>query len=246
MSDEHAPSVIIRGHIFDYAEKAPFVKSGMSVLGALEYDPASEQIKCHECGSWFGLISNTHVREKHSISVAIYKFRHGINLGSPLCTPTHSAIMRRTNLTLNRDPSVIRKAREQRKPTEKSPVNQTVKRHHENDNLTGRCKVQTLFRLQMLAARLGRTPTHKELEHEKLGNKMIRHFGSIPSALIEAGLNIRERSTGGGNNKSDGSFKPGGGNLPPGFPSQRQLDDSRMPWPKEYFGVNAFERRLPS
>jgi len=37
--------VIIRGHIFTYAEKAPFVASGQSLLGALEYDEVNNQTK---------------------------------------------------------------------------------------------------------------------------------------------------------------------------------------------------------
>jgi hypothetical protein len=40
--------VIICGQVFRYEDKSPFVPSGRSVNGALEYDKSGESIKCHE------------------------------------------------------------------------------------------------------------------------------------------------------------------------------------------------------
>jgi hypothetical protein len=49
-------SVIIRGHVFPRAEKEPFVASGESLLGALEYNQETDQTKCHECGKMNGCL----------------------------------------------------------------------------------------------------------------------------------------------------------------------------------------------
>jgi len=39
--------VIIRGHVFTREEKSPFVVSGESLLGALEYNQDTDETKCH-------------------------------------------------------------------------------------------------------------------------------------------------------------------------------------------------------
>lgn len=78
--------VIIRGHVFDYAEKAPFVTSGKSVLGALEYNPETETVKCHECGEWFSSIGK-HCFHIHEIPAVDYKVKHGLQQITPLDCP---------------------------------------------------------------------------------------------------------------------------------------------------------------
>lgn len=74
--------VLIRGHKFTYAEKSPFVRSGESLLGAIEYDEATDQTKCHECGEFFRGMGN-HVKA-HGISRFEYNTKHGLRVRSPL------------------------------------------------------------------------------------------------------------------------------------------------------------------
>src|SRR5438046_1150283 len=47
--------VIMRGIMYLRASKEPLPTSGASLLGALEYDPDTDKIKCHVpgCGQWF-------------------------------------------------------------------------------------------------------------------------------------------------------------------------------------------------
>jgi hypothetical protein len=80
----HAEQVLIRGKVFLYKQKAPFVPSGKSVLGALEYDEATDRVRCHECGEWFGSVGQ-HARRAHMLSPKDYNARHGLRLGASLC-----------------------------------------------------------------------------------------------------------------------------------------------------------------
>lgn len=84
-----ATHVLIRGHVFTYAEKSPFVASGMSVLGALEYDEAADRLKCHECGMWVRGLGN-HVRT-HGMKRREYNRKHGMSASRALCTPGRSS-----------------------------------------------------------------------------------------------------------------------------------------------------------
>ena len=92
--------IIIAGTMFPWAEKAPYVRSGESVLGAVEYDEKADEIKCHECGRWFRALS-PHLRDRatrdrkgrirprpHAMSPKVYKVKHGLNLVSALSIPS--------------------------------------------------------------------------------------------------------------------------------------------------------------
>ena len=75
--------VIIRGIVFPSAEKAPFVASGVSYLGATEYDKERDLLRCHECGEWYKGIGN-HVVNAHKMNLSDYKGRHGLRQSSSL------------------------------------------------------------------------------------------------------------------------------------------------------------------
>lgn len=229
--------VIIRGHVFDYAEKAPFVVSGKSVLGALEYDDEADKIKCHECGTWVAGLGY-HLKA-HGMKAKEYRSRHGLNISrSPLAGRKICARKRIRNrisydLQAARGTGICSAGH-----TEKLRANAESRRgskqpRTEHANLVGRCRAQSLFRLQVLAAQLGRTPTTKEINGAGITGRAIQKlFGSINGGIRQAGLIPR---TFHGPSVDVG--------LPPGFPTKKQLDDSRMSWPKEYFGVNGLERR---
>lgn len=219
--------VIIRGHVLDYAEKAPFVISGESTLGAMEYDSATDKLRCHECGVWFGGLTQ-HIWKAHRMPVRDYKIRHGLNLSrSGISTPRRKAIFSATlhkrlragsAHLVKRDPLAVAKS--------------VHGPHLERLNVAGRCEAQYIFRIQVLAAQLGHTPTSAELKHSGIHQGSLRkQFGSISKAAELAGLKVRPPGN------------PTEAPLPTGFPSEHELQESRMPWPKEYFGVRHAERR---
>lgn len=83
--------VIIAGNLFAWQDKAPYVRSGHSVLGALEHDAKTDTVKCHQCGEWFRSIghhifnqakggSSTHT------TVRAYRIRHGFRIKSSIST----------------------------------------------------------------------------------------------------------------------------------------------------------------
>jgi hypothetical protein len=218
--------VIIRGHVFDYEEKAPFVVSGQSLLGALEYDPAAEKVKCHECGGWFRYIAGTHLRDTHNLASLAYKLRHGFNAGSGLCPPSFSAVRRtqRPTPTSAQTARLVEAGREYKRVHGNNLTNR-CKPGLERANATSRCQAQTLFRLQVLAADLGRTPTAREMQEAKLDQPLlVRNFGHSKTAIELAGLQPRA-----GGQPIGGTCKTSY-NLPPGFPSKATLLKQREPW----------------
>ena len=84
--------VIIRGHVLPRSEKEPFVPSGVSFLGATEYDKERDLLRCHECGKWYKGIGN-HVVDAHKMNLSDYKSRHGLRQSSSLlCMAARKAI----------------------------------------------------------------------------------------------------------------------------------------------------------
>lgn len=227
----HASHVLIRGHVFTYKEKAPFVASGVSVLGALEYDKERDELRCHECGCWFDSLT-THLK-KHHVGVEQYKLKHGLNVRTGLVSlknrKARAAVAMRTVATVGTPMtrgdlrfSVAATATARREACAARPN----KRWAERNNNIGRCGAQLLFRIQLRAAEIGHTPTTYELAEAGMPlSSIIAEFGSHNQAIAAAGLveNIRGHSP----------KRP----LPAGFPSKEILMESRMPWPKEYFGT---------
>jgi hypothetical protein len=205
--------VIIRGCIFPYEQKRPFVISGMSVLGATEYDKERDLLRCHECGNWFKGIGS-HVLDAHGIASADYKTKHGLNQTSSLL-----------NLEARRKISANNvKQKLSRNLIPKRPGADVKPRRHRVDvearNERGACQAQTLFKIQTLAARLGRTPTIPELDAVGVRQFTTRRlFKDIPMAeIIEmAGLTPNSKRP-----YITGPRKP-----------KAKLEE-RMPWPKDY------------
>lgn len=228
----HDRKVLIRGHIFDYSEKEPFVVSGVSVLGALEYDPAADKIRCHECGSWFRSITNLHLQWMHRISSRDYKVKHGLNAKTALCCPSASTNIRKAESSGLRRNKKWRKERTDRlldasrKHKQVHGNNRSNRKMQaERANEIGRCEAQTLFRIQVLAAERHRTPTRDELLAAGIyPSLLVRHFGSYANALELAGLKPR----------TSGSRKESA-NLPNGFPSKDELLSNKSLWSKDLF-----------
>lgn len=166
--DEHAEHIRLNGNIMLYRLKAPFVRSGRSILGAIEYDKVADKLKCHECGEWFkGL--NGHVRHSHDMKAAEYKRIHGLRQSTALVGEysRKASIVRMEKLRAN--PNILAKliSKKRRGAGGYHGISQ------ETANTRGHCHAQVVEHLQQLAARFGRTPTSLEIKASGM------HTGSL-------------------------------------------------------------------
>ncbi len=63
-------------------------------LGEIAYDPDEDRVQCHLCGEWFRKIGGTHLRVRHSWTLAEYRDAFRLPAGLPSCTPTISQTLR--------------------------------------------------------------------------------------------------------------------------------------------------------
>lgn len=231
--------VLIRGHVFDYEEKAPFVPSGKSVFGALEYDNGADKVRCHECGAWFSAINDKHLGYKHKLDASEYRVKHGLNATTGLCTPSFSAkckkgISERSSMdkewAAQKTSRLLNANRDHRSLHGSNKTNRGKQR--ERLNQVGRCEAQTCFKIQQLAKTIGRTPTRDELAEIGIYPSLLkRSFGSYAAALESCELQPRKP---GRRKEANGqSEKPS---------SRAHLLDEPLPWPADYFGVKLLER----
>ena len=231
-TSSHADHVIIRGHVFSYAEKAPFVVSGASVLGAIEYDSENDLLKCHECGEFKQNLSK-HAFLAHDIPAKEYKLKHGLKLSNNglCCLRMKSAFQRNgrdSQVRGNRISQVnLSSAMAGRKRHNAEASKRGRNPFTEINNQFARCDAQLLFRIQVLAAQVGHTPTNAELTSAGITPAVLAHrFGTKDKAIELCGLVPNPRDNGYAKRS-----------LPQNFPTEKQLRETRMPWPKEYFGV---------
>lgn len=151
------PSVIIRGKVFLYKQKAPFVPSGKSVLGALEYDQDRDKVRCHECGRWFRSVAQ-HIFSAHGISADGYKSAHGLQRNTALvCERTRSAHIKNAAKSENLSRGGFQADAVLARKSKRSV------RSMERRNLSGTCPAQLLQKIVQVAHRIGRTPSISEL-----------------------------------------------------------------------------------
>lgn len=183
---KHASHVIIRGQVYRWEEKAPFVPSGKSIEGAIEYDRENETIRCHACGKWFGCLG-LHVAQSHG-SCRDYRLEHGLRITTSLLAPAIQEKFRSRGIPrpLTADAralgSALSRASRSRAKSIARGRPQTELRNEHN-----RCPPQTILKIQALAAELGHTPTCDEAGDVLLGIARQR-FGSWNKALVAAGM----------------------------------------------------------
>lgn len=151
-----SPTIMIRGHIFESRTKAPFVPSGVSVYGAVEYDFQRDRLRCHECGEWFASLSAHIGHGVHDIDIRQYKIKHGLRLTSSLVSVEGRETRSKTSITNRAGDSL---ARNRSSNTRKAPI----RVHGERRNEEGKCAAQISYKIHRLAKSLGRTPTSEEL-----------------------------------------------------------------------------------
>lgn len=191
--------VLIRGKCFLYRQKAPFVPSGKSVYGALEYNESRDAIRCHECGDYFQTLSQ-HLGKRHHLTATEYKDRHGLRRAAPLWTPGMSARMSQRITTLRVSGHRVERFANIHQAVTSSVLSRKRKppATAELRNEHGTCQAQILNRLRDLSERTGRTPTKAEIEASGLTIKSaclalnVRNLGALMTLV---GLLPRQRST---------------------------------------------------
>lgn len=168
---QKATHILIMRELFDWRAKAPYVLSGFSTYGALEYCKSTKELRCHECGEWYKGVSQ-HIKKVH-MEPREYKIKHGFTVRRGLLTPEQvkgkqenqrgrispgfkgsrfSAHEARELAAEARD--AIYKVREQFGSLIINP---------ETANMLGKCRAQREQQLMQLYQRLGHRPSHKEL-----------------------------------------------------------------------------------
>ena len=185
--------VLINGAVFLYKDKAPFVPSGKSVAGALEYDEPNDSMKCHECGKFFKALAR-HVHKDHGMSARVYKRKHGLNQTSALVSEsTRHKLSVKAKARHDKvgsppawsDPKRAKKAIEAKK---KSPYTRRLS-SSERRNAQGHCKAQLMQKIRDVSKVLKRTPSRSELdEYGVPTSSLVHHFGSLTEAVKLAGL----------------------------------------------------------
>lgn len=192
-------SVIISGKVSLYKDKAPFVESGKSILGALEYDESSGMVRCHECGKMV-LSLPRHLHQEHNIKARDYKIKHGLKIATCLYGE-HTrnlmveAAMRRSAGMPRRE--LLKKLTAMSHLADHKKQGATLRKTRDSlRNERGMCRAQLLEKLNTLAVEFGRTPTQVELIKNGIQwNTLQFHFGSAANAMKIAGLTPNTKQT---------------------------------------------------
>jgi ROS/MUCR transcriptional regulator protein len=189
-----ATHVIIKGDVFEYSEKLPYVTSGVGLHGVMAYDRELDKVQCNECGEWFKKLSQ-HI-PVHGMTTSDYRRAHGLNRKSPLAVPSIVETMR-ANLAARTDfRSRGLLSRVARRAAGLPFVGGKRGRDHERANIHGKCQAQLMASFYSLRDRLGRTPSYREFSEtynsgnvtytiaasfDKTWAQFCEYCGSIPN-----------------------------------------------------------------
>lgn len=193
---EHEAKIIIGNEVFFYNEKKPYLNSGYSIKGALEYDSVEDKVKCHECGLWFRSIGShlRYCKKAKKLSAREYKIKHGFGLGAALISEgTRKKYIEVSSNVKNISRLTSKRIKEKKLMAGKlarvrNPWSSGI-RTQQAHNRRRICRPQILFRIKELAKQLGRTPTQAEMNENGIYQGMLRfHFGGGNKAILLAGL----------------------------------------------------------
>ena len=214
--------VLIRGKVFLYREKAPFVPSGESIRGALEFNETDQTVRCHECGGWFQAVGR-HIKG-HGITAREYKLKHGLRAVSALISESVRAQLIKQGqggfgVSRLMDPAV--RLRSAAGAAEYMRSQKGARRPHATEvkNEDGRCHAQLMQDLLATAARVGHTPSIAELLEGPHGDGVR----GIQSSSLLMSFNVKSLSdvmdlVGLKPNEFGGPAKSRGGKGTPGAP----------------------------
>ena len=181
--------VRINGKTLLYKQKAPFVASGMSIQGGIEYDAEEDKLRCHECGEWFKSLG-PHIWQAHGISGRDYKSKHALMMGSSLVNENMRLIASRTMAAMNSaDPEACRKRISNLLNRGRGSRVHRLRAELRNERRT--CPAQLLADIRKLASKLGHTPSQTELSQAKMSGRsacLALNVKTIGAVVSLAGL----------------------------------------------------------
>ncbi len=183
--------VMIRGVVFNFSDKSPFVSSGVSVFAAIEYDQQKDRLRCHECGCWFASLANHIASGAHDLSVRQYKIKHGLNLQTSLVSKEGSSARSRSSIA--RKAGIISHTRNAN-PSAFNNNKKYPRSRNELKNEISHCPAQLSLKILTLARNLGRTPTTEEMKNIGIAlSTILRSFKvlSLREAMSLLGLEPR-------------------------------------------------------
>ena len=176
----------------NYKEPLKPVEDGFGYLGTLAQTQDSELVQCHICG---GLYNNLgiHAYFKHGVKAKEYRERFQLGKTTPLCSDKWSEKCKSDKVKMWE--SMSESDREARKELMRNAQKQTERVGNptslEVQNKRGMCPDQLIEKIQDLAEKLGKSPTHAEFVTEydgKYVGAINRTFGSWNGAKKMAGL----------------------------------------------------------
>ena len=186
--EDDTPCVIIGGSVHLYGAKAPYVKSGESIGGALEYRRSDDKVKCHECGKWMRAMG-AHLTSAHGMTAREYKIKHGLRIKSALCgdriRAEMSSNMSRLNDASGGTPLELDAELRWSATAALSMSGGRGRVTLERRNLVSTCPAQLIERLRSLSSDLGRTPRLSDIEDAGLTINTVK-YGLSVSSLGEA------------------------------------------------------------
>jgi hypothetical protein len=189
MTKNNKPAHVIMNHeVFFYKNKAPFVSSGKSIAGALEYDKDNDLVKCHECGEFYKMLGR-HVHDKHEMTARAYKIKHELNQSTALLAEkVRHKISDKAQKRVEREGSPHFNTEKRIKALKASRRPKTLA-SAERRNGVMHCKAQLMEKLRNAAIALKRTPSCSEMKEFGIPQGSLEHhYGCLANAMKLAGL----------------------------------------------------------
>lgn len=192
------PMVRLGRTLYLYQAKAPFVVSGQSVRGALEYWPSRDSLKCHECGKWKENLGG-HVGIVHCMSSGDYRSKHGLLHDTPLVSEgMRNQSSQRFRDISRRSPSKFIDGRasglavmHQWGAANLVAANRQragLRMSYEKRNGRAICHAQLLYRVKRVRAILGHAPNSRELLEHGLHAGSLLYAFNLRSLIDFMGL----------------------------------------------------------
>jgi len=199
-----ATHILIGGIVFPWADKAPYVTSGHSTLGALEFNAQQDVVRCHVCGWWFHTLG-AHIRKSEGISPSDYRKAYGLNSTTGLCAPSHSKRARKLLITRKKRLTFSREALAKGHRAKRAATPNTA----ETRNLKNLCQAQIRARVRLLAIQVNGTPTIADLNGAGLSHMTVRRTFQMSISKFMESLGL-SRNTSWGRSSLPSEYARGG------------------------------------
>jgi len=147
-----------------YKPEPPFeeVKDGFGFYGVLLLDTLTNKIQCHICGEWFYSLSS-HLKNAHLMTTREYKEKFGLNMTTPLCSPSVSKKLSKNMLENHKRYPLKMRNGDIKKAVRNSLKSPYRKASIQRRNCSGRCSLQIISRLRKIAEENGGNISARQL-----------------------------------------------------------------------------------